>query len=256
MAICKSEAVVLRATKWSETSKIVTLYTLGFGKVKVVAKGARRPKSKFGASLEPITHSVVVFYRKEGRDLHTLSQSDLIASFPKLKSDLSSLTYASAVCELTDRLIAGEEPNAPLFRALVETLRGIEESEAEDAEKFLWRFQLQLASFLGYRPEFGSCVRCGAPLEGAKVAFSFALGGTLCDRCAGQGVQTCPIHMGTARFLVRLRRGRMNRVRPLKSSPRLAEEIRPLLRRFLEYHTEDHRGLRSLDFLEKMRGVV
>ena len=264
MAICKTEAVVLRSIKWSETSKIVTLYTLGFGKVRVVAKGARRPKSKFGASLEPITHSAVVFYRKEGRDLHTLSQSDLIASFPKLKSDLSSLTYASAVCELTDRLIAGEEPNRPLFRALLETLGGIEEGEdvhkpgdhVREAEKLLWRFQLRVAAFLGYRPEFGSCVRCGALLEGAKVAFSFALGGTLCHRCAGEGVQIRPIHMGTARFLFRLQRGRTDRVRPLKVLPRLAEEIRPLLRRFLEYHTEDHRGLRSLDFLEKVKGVV
>jgi len=256
MAICKTEAVVLRTYKWSETSKIVTLYTHGFGKVKVVAKGARRPKSKFGASLEPVTHSTVVFYRKEGRDLHTFSQSDLIASFPKLKSDLSALSYASAVCELTDRLIAGEEPNRPLFRALVETLRGIEESEVGDAEKFLWRFQLRLAAFLGYRPEFGSCVRCGASLEGAKIAFSVALGGTLCERCAGEGVQARPIYMGTARFLFHLQREQMNRVRSLKSLPRLAEEIRPLLRRFLEYHTENHRGLRSLDFLEKVKGVV
>ena len=256
MALCKTEAVVLRSIKWSETSRIVTLYTLGFGKLKVVAKGARRPKSQFGASLEPITHSAVVFYRKEGRDLHTLSQSDLIAAFPKLKSDLSALTYASAVCELTDRLMAGEEPDRPLFRALVETLGGIEENAATDAEKFLWRFQLHLATFLGYRPEFGNCVRCGTALEGAKVAFSLALGGTLCDRCAGEGVQSHLIHMGTARFLFHLQRVRMDRVRALKSLPWLAEEIRPLLGEFLAIHTEDPRGLRSLDFLEQVKECV
>ncbi|MCK5118219.1 MAG: DNA repair protein RecO [Candidatus Latescibacteria bacterium] len=255
MAICKTEAVVLRSIKWSETSRIVTLYTLGFGKLKVVAKGARRPKSQFGASLEPITHCAVVFYRKEGRDLHTLSQSDLIAAFPKLKSDLSAITYASAVCELTDRLMAGEEPNPPLFRALVETLGGIEESAAADAEKFLWRFQLHLAAFLGYRPEFGNCVRCSAALEGARVAFSLTLGGTLCDRCADEGVERHLIHMGTARFLSHLERARPDRVRSLKSLPQLAEEIRPLLGKFLATHTEDHRGLRSLDFLEQVKKV-
>ena len=256
MALCKTEAVVLRSIKWSETSRIVTLYTLGFGKLKVVAKGARRPKSRFGASLEPITHSAAVFYRKEGRDLHTLGQCDLIAAFPKLKSDLSTLIYASAVCELMDRLITGEDPNRPLFRALVETLGGIEESAAADAEKFLWRFQLHLAAFLGYRPEFGNCVRCETVLEGAKVAFSLALGGTLCDRCAGEGVQSHLIHMGTARFLFHLQRARPDRVRSLKSLPQLAEEIRPLLGRFLAAHTEDHRGLRSLDFLEQVKECV
>jgi len=255
MALCKTEAVVLRSIKWSETSRIVTLYTLGFGKLKVVAKGARRPKSQFGASLEPITHSAVVFYRKEGRDLHTLSQCDLIAAFPKIKSDLSTLTYASAVCELMDRLITGEDPNRPLFRALVETLGGIEGGAAADAEKFLWRFQLHLAAFLGYRPEFGTCVRCGAALEGAKVAFSFALGGTLCERCAGEGAKRHLIHMGTAKFLFHLQRAHPDRVRALKHSSWLAEEIRPLLKKFLATHTEDHRGLRSLDFLEQVKEV-
>ncbi len=255
MALCKTEAVVLRSIKWSETSRIVTLYTLEFGKIKVVAKGARRPKSQFGASLEPITHSAAVFYRKEGRDLHTLSQCDSIAAFPKLKSDLSTLTYASAVCELMDRLITGEDPNRPLFRALVETLGGIEEGAAADAEKFLWRFQLHLAAFLGYRPEFGTCVQCGAALEGVRVAFSFALGGTLCDRCAGEGASILSIHMGTAKFLFHLQRVRPNRVHSLKSLPRLAEEIRPLLGRFLAAHTEDHRGRRSLDFLEQVKKV-
>ncbi|MFH1008371.1 MAG: DNA repair protein RecO [Candidatus Latescibacterota bacterium] len=255
MALARTEAVVLKGTKWSETSRIVTLYTLGFGKTRVVAKGARRPKSQFGASLEPITHSAVVFYRREGGDLHTLSQSDLIGSFPQIKSDMTTLGYASAACELTDRLISGEEPNRPLFRTLLETLGGIEESAVGDAEKFFWRYQLQLSALLGYRPEFGCCAHCKAPLSGIQVAFNFALGGTICARCASEGDRSPSIHMGTAKFLFQLQRARPDRVRTLKSLPWLADEIRPLLAKFLSTHTEDHRGLRSLDFLEQVKGM-
>jgi len=252
MAICRTEAIVLRGIKLGESSKIVTLYTQSYGKIKVIAKGVRRPKSKFGASLEPITHSLVIFYRKEGRDLHTLSEGDLLTPFTRLKGEFSRLTYASAVCELTDRLMVGEEPNRPLFRTLLGALHGIEEAPPEDAEKFLWRYELALSGFLGYRPEFNTCVHCGRPLRGRSLLFSFPLGGVLCEKCTDRDARASPIFPGTARFLFHLQRVSMNRVARLKTAPEMAAQIRTLLDRFLAYHTENYRNLKSLSFLRKV----
>lgn len=244
--------MVLRGIKLGESSKIVTLYTQSYGKIKVVAKGVRRPKSKFGASLEPITHSLVVFYHKEGRDLHTLSDGDILTPFTRLKGEFACLTYASAVCELTDRLIVGEEPNRPLFRMLLDALNGIEGAPPEDAEKFLWRYELGLCEFLGYRPEFNLCVHCGNPPRGGSVLFSFSRGGVVCEHCADQTPQAAPVFPGAVRLLFYLQRAPLDRIAHVKTGPEMAEQIRTLLSRFLAYHTEDYRGLKSLDFLRKV----
>jgi DNA repair protein RecO (recombination protein O) len=252
MAICRTEAIVLRGFKLGESSKIITLYTQNYGKIKGVAKGVRRPKSRFGASLEPITHSLIVFYHKEGRDLHTLSDGDILTPFIRLKGDFACLTYASAICELTDRLMVGEEPNRPLFGILLDALHGIEEASPEDAEKFLWRYELGLFELLGYQPGFNTCVHCGRSPRERALLFSHSLGGVLCEKCRGQDPRARPIFPGTARFLFHLQRASMDRIAHLKTTPEMAEQIRTLLSRFLAYHTENYRELNSLDFLRKV----
>ena len=98
--IANSRAIVMRTRRMGETSKLVTLFTEDHGKVKVVAKGARKPKSKFGASLELMTEVQAMCYLREERDLHTLSDCDVLRVFPSLTGDLQRLSYGSAACEM------------------------------------------------------------------------------------------------------------------------------------------------------------
>ena len=249
MPMCRTEGIVLRTYDYSETSKIVSLYSKGFGKVKVIAKGARRPKSRFGASLELITEVSFIFYKRENRELYTIGQCDILCPFPRLKVHMTSLSYASAICELTDRLVVGEEPNPALYRAMREALQGIEEQPEEDPERFLWHFQLKSAGALGYRPHLDRCVSCGGAVNAPRVRFSYALGGPLCPACTRRDLSGSEVHLGTVRFLAWLDRYGATRA---KVADALIGEVRRALWDFLKYHTGDQLQLKSLAFLDQI----
>jgi len=254
MAICKAEAVVLRDIPLRDTSKIVTFYTKQYGRIKAVAKGARKPGSRFGAGLEPATYVSIVFYRKENRDLHTLSQCDIISPFRELKGDLGLFTYASAICELTDLLMPPEEPNGDLFAAMVSAFRGMEGDAARDGEKYLWYFELRLLRALGYSPHLSDCLSCGGRIGGKTAFFSIPLGGILCERCGASTSGAFRIKPGTAKFLERLQTAKSFRmISNLRSTALLRGEISDVLRGFIEYHTEGRGELKSLQFLDKVR---
>ena len=235
-----------------ETSRLVSLYTRKFGKVKVVAKGARRPKSKFGAGLDPITEIIALFYHRENRDLHTLSDCDIIRPFSGIKSHVERLSYASALCELTDHLSPGEGPNLALYRAMDEALCGLESVPEGEAEKFLWYFQIRAADALGYRPELIRCVSCRKTVGAGQIKFSPVSGGIVCERCSAANLTGLEVALGTLRFLEKLRTTNFEKVHNLKVAPLLRSEAQLVLRTFLEYHTEDYRKLRSLKFLESI----
>ena len=147
--IVKTRAVVVRNRRMGETSKLVTLYSEEFGKLKVVAKGARRPKSKFGAALEVMTEVQAVCYLREDRDLQTLSECDVVQSFPALLRDFRRLSFASAACESVDRIAIEQEPNQRLYRCLAGVLAALEEVDPEQIESLFWYFQLRLAEAPG-----------------------------------------------------------------------------------------------------------
>ncbi len=262
MGICKTEGIVLRTHKLGETSKIATLYTKAFGKMKVVAKGARSPKSKFGASLEPITSIFLVFYRKENRDLQTLSQTDIVHPFGGLKDNLEKLSYGSALCELTERLTAENESNFKFYRTLEDCLLKMEESRSETMENVLWHFQLKAIGILGYQPDFCVCVSCRKEPDSTrnrpstKIMFSMVLGGLLCRKCSKNDAGAMEVNLGTVRFLESLRMANTSSVVNIRTSDPLQSEVGNLLTSYLEYHIGDHRKLKSLQVLEQMRRYV
>ena len=106
--IVKTEGIVLKRMDFRETSRIVTLYTKSFGKIKVLAKGVRRPKSKFGSSLETLTRTAIVFYKREQKDLYTISEGDILDSFERLRSDLTGFGYTSILLDFLDKSNPGE----------------------------------------------------------------------------------------------------------------------------------------------------
>ena len=125
MALSKTEAIILKSQKQGETTKILTCYTKAFGKIKVIAKGARTSKSRFWGNLEPLNHVVIVFYRKENRDLQFLSQVDILKSFLHIRSELGRTSLAMLACEWINLSEVGEEANVKMFNLLYETLNGL-----------------------------------------------------------------------------------------------------------------------------------
>lgn len=178
--IIKTQGICLSSRKIRETSKIATFYTKNFGKLNFICKGARNPKSRFGASLELFTLSEIIFYKKEQKSIYTLSDTTLKDSYPTLKT-LEKFFYASQIAELILRTTYAEDPNAQLFSLLVSTLHNLNSVEHKKKSNYmslLAAYFLKAVTILGFKPELKHCVIC----KNQKVScFSIDLGGVVCN---------------------------------------------------------------------------
>lgn len=248
--IVKTGGVVLRTRRMGETSKLVTLYTAEHGKLKVTAKGARKPRSRFGAGLELFNEVQAVCYLRDDRELQTLSDCDAICVHGRLLTDVQRFSFASAACELVDVLTIEGEPNTRLFKCVTGVLRGLEEVTEPQLEPLFWYYQLRVTAALGYRPELSRCTSCGRELTGPWVWFSAAQGGAVCADCgAVDGIRMARASLA---FLARLQSIRTYSVDVIPSLPGHASEIRAALRHFLAYYGGGRSHLRALDFLDHL----
>lgn len=172
----RDEAVVLRTYKLGEADRIVVLATADHGKVRAVAKGVRKTKSKFGARLEPLSHVAVQLY--EGRNLDIVTQVEGIDPFRAIRDDLDRYVAASSVLEVIDQISMEGEPDLARFRMLVGVLRTIADN---DNPLVLPAFFLKLLAHEGLGLQVSECVSCGQgdPL----VALDLLSGGMLCQSC-------------------------------------------------------------------------
>ena len=241
MPVVTTDAVILQAFKYSDTSKILRLITRSSGLQSVIAKGAVRPKSPFGGVLEPFTEGIATFYAKESRELHTLSAFELSRSRQRLGADLVRFGGASLIAELV--LKSGiEEPDADLFDAVRAALDRIQDADSAQVESVVLGESWTLIARLGFAPALDECIGCGRTIEATEdVIFDYAAGGVRCGNCAvGLPGKPLPAHARVA--LMQLLEG--ERV----ILDRSAAHWR-LLARFLAHHVLDGSTLKSLAFL-------
>jgi DNA repair protein RecO (recombination protein O) len=182
MAAEKALALVLRTTDWSETSRIATLWTREFGKVRVLAKGGRRLKSNYESALDLLTLCSIVFLRKSSGSLDLLTEAQVVGRYSRLRTDLPALYAAYYMAELLSDWTEEYDPHPVLFDEARATLQAFPDATALR----LARFELVLLRELGYRPALAGCAICGEELPVAGLAFSAAAGGGLCPRCQPQ----------------------------------------------------------------------
>jgi DNA repair protein RecO (recombination protein O) len=239
VALVTTRALVLQAFPYSETSKILRLYTLDQGLRSVIAKGAQRPKSRYGGLLEPFTEGTATFYLKEGRDLHTLSGFDLLRSRQALGRTLAGFAGASLLAELALRFTT-EEPHPAFYETLAAAWDSIAAvGEGEEALRAALTGAWTLVSLLGFEPQTDVCVVCERPLVPIEpVRFDTLAGGVACTRCRPAGRV---VDAASRAELSRMVRGFAPEA-PL-ANPGLH---RALLRAFLETHISEERPFRSL----------
>lgn len=182
--IYRDAGVVLRTYKLGEADRIIVVLTEGRGKVRAVAKGVRKTKSRFGGRLEPVSHVAMQLY--EGRDLHTITQAETLDAFRPVREDLNRLTKATGLLEATDQVAQDGEANAPLYRMLVGALRAL---AAQDSPLLVAGYYFKLLSQSGFHPMVDRCATCGG--EGPLVAFDLSEGGGLCGGCR-RGIAVSP----------------------------------------------------------------
>ena len=182
MATYSDEAVVLRTIKLGEADRIVTMATPAHGKVRAVAKGIRKPKSRLSGRLEPLTYIKVMCWH--GRELDVVNQVEAIEHFKAIRADLDRVPVALTMLEVVDHVALERQPMAELFRMLVGALRTLEERASPALlGAFLWK----LLALEGVGPSLTQCASCGSEVE--LVAFDAGEGGFLCRVCRrGQAV--------------------------------------------------------------------
>ncbi len=180
----KAIALVLRVVEFSESSSVVTLFTREFGKVRGLAKGARRQKSPFESALDLLSLCRIVFLRKSSDALDLLTEAKLERRFRAAGRDLSSLYAAYYVAELLAELTDDGDPHPELFDAACDALAALGSEQSHVATVVL-RFELAALRLLGHMPLLDACVECGRPIDpqARRVAFGQLSGGVLCARC-------------------------------------------------------------------------
>ena len=238
----RDEGVVLRTYKLAESDRIVVILTAEHGKVRAVAKGVRKTRSKFGARLEPMSHVRLLLYR--GKELDIVSQAESVEPLAPLLASLDRASQAMAVLEAADQLGLEREPNPQLYRMVVGVLRTIAERSAPlVVPAFYWK----LLASEGLRPELDTCVRCGADREAdgvELVAFDIHEGGTLCRSCRSGS----PISAAALDLLRLILGGRLNDALATPDGA-ATHEVGVLATRAFEHHIE--RRLRSVAMFER-----
>src|SRR5207253_1880614 len=185
MSAEKATALVLRTTDWSETSRIATLWTREFGKVRVLAKGGRRLKSAFESALDLLTVCSIVLLRKSTGGLDLLTEAQVVQRFGRLTTDLPALYAAYYVAELLADATEENDPHPTLFEEALATLEMLGQPDVLTGPR-LARFEMVLLRELGYRPALEQCAACETPLDSAvpsPLGFSAAAGGVVCVNC-------------------------------------------------------------------------
>lgn len=184
MAAEPALAIVVRGTDWSETSRITTLFTREFGKVRALAKGGRRLKSNFDVAFDLLTVCQIMFIRKSHGGLDLLTEARMEEQFPVLRQNLPALYAGYYVAELLADGTQDYDPHPPLFDAAVEALRGLG-SEVVSLPAAVSAFELVWLQELGYSPRLDACAGCGVERlnPDAAALYSPSAGGVLCPQC-------------------------------------------------------------------------
>lgn len=250
--IVETEGVVLHGMNYRDTSKIVTVYTKKFGKVKVIAKGVRSQKNKFGSSLEPMTIASLVFYKKEHKDLHLVSKSEIANVLNNVQLNPDRIFTGLALIELVNMVMHDEEENAKVYELLVQSLKAVNQAEKNHLNVLL-SFMVKLFGELGFGMNLGECSACQKRVDDLNVPHLFLRlsdGKITCSNCAdAQHSSGTKINSGMWKSLYFLQSSQIEKSAALTLPSATKNDIIATLESYLRYHVEGSRTLKSLSML-------
>jgi DNA repair protein RecO (recombination protein O) len=243
------EAIVLRHSDWGEADRLITLFTREMGKLRAVAKGARKLRSRKAGHLEPFTRVSLLLAR--GRDLPILTQADTLAANTPLKEDLLLLGYASYAVELLDRFTFEDGENRALYRLFAETLERL--SAGNEPTYVLRYFELRLLDLMGFRPQLFQCALCEAEIVAQDQFFSAEHGGVLCPKCGIETVGARPISVNALKYLRHYQRSSFAEAGRARVDAGVSREMEGIMQDYLTYLLE--RGLNTPTFIKRIKSM-
>ncbi len=239
------EAIVVRTMDYGEGNKILTLFTKEYGRQSVMARGAKKFKSRLTAVSQLFTHGQFAYFRSGG--MGTLNHGEIIAAHHRLRENLEMSAYSAYISELVFRLTEEDQAgDAYLFEQLRAAFDAIEEQK--DIRIIVHLFEMKILMLSGYTPELGQCVSCGRP-EG-DFSFSAKLGGVLCARCRDKDSAAISADGKTIGLLKVFQQLDLRRLGAIAVKDETKQQISQILRRYMDVHLELQ--LKSRKFLDQM----
>jgi DNA repair protein RecO (recombination protein O) len=242
----RTEGIVLKSQKYGEADLIVTYLTADRGIIRAFAKSPRKTRSRFGSSLEPLTHARISLWGKEQSVLPKITQSDIISSFYRLRENYNDFVSLSKLCEILISLTPAELPNKRIFSFFLNILQFITASEEERKDALHLIAQIRLLATIGYAPRLSGCGKCGSE----SYDFYPDSGTTLCDKCTptpfSTGKPFMRINNKVIHFYTHSIEWPINKSNRLKPNDQTLGELSELLDRHLSYLLS--KKLRSSEF--------
>jgi DNA repair protein RecO (recombination protein O) len=237
MPLYTTNAIVLQSHHYGESDKIVTFFTKDFGKIKGIAKGARRSKKRFQNALDLFSHLRLIFFDREGMGLVRADNCDILHTFPRIREDLKKIFYGNYYLELVKEMAGERETNVGAFELLLSFLSTLETIEPQ--EEALRMFEIRMLSLFGYRPNMRRCSLCKRDwsdlMEISSIFFSLELGAIICEQCSKALNNLIPLSLGTARLIERTSQMELEKIHRLKFTSQALSESRELLPKFITY---------------------
>lgn len=222
----RTDAIVLRRRDLGEADRILTLFTPTRGKLRVVAKGVRRTKSRLAGHLEPFARTSLLI--AQGRNLDIVTQAQLLEPFAQLRSDEARIAYTGYFADLLDLLTAEGEANEAAYDTLVAALRAVDSGlDLFVTARF---YEMRLLGVIGFRPELYQCTTCGRELEPVRNAFGPGGGGVLCPECARAEPDSLPLSVNALKYLRLLQQEQVRLIYGLRLSEELRAEVEDAMR--------------------------
>ncbi len=241
--IIKTEAFVLKTMPFKESSLIASLLTKKFGKVKIIAKGCRRPKSKFCGTLEVFNLAEIIYYKRESKDLYTLSDATVIDHFSDIRSSKNKVNAAMVLCEFFNKTLPLEETDTASYTHLFNFLQELKKIDSNSIKPLTLYYLLIALAGAGFKPHLDNCVRCHNPIDynSKKIDFSISGGGVVCENDFDDTVVF--LSSDTINLLKNIYQNKRIRI-----DARQFKEIETLVPEYLHYHL--NQVLDSLKFLK------
>ncbi len=241
----KAEAVVIRSMDYGEGNKIITLYARQFGKLSVMARGAKKMNSRHAATTQLFTYGEFTYY-KSGQ-MGTLNQGEMISSHHSLRNNIHKTAYAAYIVEMIDRMLTDQEASSYLFDQLIAALKAIE--DGKDPIVIAQIFEMNMLVFAGYAPELDKCVCCDKLCDDPLI--STERGGMVCLRCAKrEAIYVMEIQLKTLKMLRMFREMDLRRVGKINISDEIINDLKKCMRSFMDTHVSI--SWKSRGFLDQM----
>ncbi|MCS5620719.1 MAG: DNA repair protein RecO [Nitrospinaceae bacterium] len=248
MALYNTRALVIKSINFSESDRLVTFMTENQGKVKCVAKGARKVKNRFWGALEPMSLIHLIYFGKEHQSLFRLNHCDIIESFQTIRDDFDKLYTGVYFLDLIDSMILEGHREKKIFALLYQSLAALnQQTELEPLRRL---FEIRLLSLSGYTPQLEHCVLCKSLPENGKIPFSYAHNGILCIACSNRARIDIQLSTGTRNYIKKLLDVEIKTCERLKFPKSQTNEIEKVTHRLVLSHLG--RELKSYPFIKNM----